>query len=155
MELTIQEVELWRQRVNKSILENVKYSQPLQRGYYRKNLFLIYKDLNYADDFIYYIKPTIESIVMEFRKYGIQVIFNYVLSSISNLNNVEKELDVMDTILALNFTNTFILTNRFKVAYENRPIKKYSMVLKGEYNLSKNLAISNVQPLFVFKNVSS
>ena len=151
IDLTFQEVEMWRQRINSNILESIKYSQPMQKGYYRKNLFLVYKDFNYVDDFIYYIRPTINSIVTEFKKFGIDVQFSYVLSSISQVSAVEKELDLMDTILSLNIINTFILTSRFKRAYDIKSVKKYIMVLKGEYNLSKNLAISNVQPLYVFK----
>ena len=152
LELTFQEVELWRQRVNKRILDDIKYSQPMQKGYYRKNLFVVYKDFNYVDDFIYYIRPTIDNIIMEFKKEGIDVEFNYVLSSISQISALEKELDLMDTILSLNFVNTFILTNRFKKAYDIKNVKKYTMAMKGEYNLSKNLSISNVQPLYIFKN---
>lgn len=155
LELTFQEVELWRQRVNKRILDNIKYSEPIQKGYYRKNLFLVYKDFNYVDDFIYYIRPTIESIVQEFHKYGIELQFNYVLSSISQISALEKELDLMDTILSLNFINTFILTNRFKKAYDIKNVKRYVPALKGEYNLSKNLAISNIQPLYEFRDAQN
>ncbi len=148
LELTFQEVELWKQRINKKLLENVSYSKPMQKGYYRKNLFLMYRDFNYVDDFLYYIKPTLDSIVLEFKRYGIAASFSYVLSAISKLENLEKELDCMDTILSLNFLNDFIVTNRFKITYDNKPTHQYSMVLKGEYNLSKNLTISNKQPLY-------
>lgn len=148
LELTFQEVELWKQRVNKRILENVSYSKPMQKGYYRKNLFLMYKDFNFIDDFLYYIKPTLDSIVLEFKKYGISISYSYVLSAISNIETLEKELDCMDTILSLNFINEFIVTNRFKITYDNKPTHQYSMILKGEYNLSKNLTISNKQPLY-------
>ena len=68
---------------------------------------------------------------------------------------LEKELDIMDTILALNFINMFILTSKFKQAYEIRTVQKYKMESKGEYNLSKNLTVSNLQPLFIFKDVSN
>lgn len=155
LELTFQEVEIWKQRVNKSILENIKYSQPLQKGYYRKNLFIVYKDFNYSDEFIYYINPTISSVIKEFLKYDINLEFNYVLSSAPELSKIEKELDFMDTILSLNFTNTFILTNRFKTNYERKINRKYTMIMKGEYNLSKNLSISNIQPLFIFKDIQN
>lgn len=148
LELTFQEVELWKQRVNKKLLENVSYSKPMQKGYYRKNLFLMYKDFNYVDDFVYYIKPTLDSLVLEFRKYGITLSYSYVLSAIAKLDTLEKELDCMDTILSLNFINEFIITNRFKVTYDNKATHQYSMILKGEYNLSKNLSISNKQPLY-------
>lgn len=153
LELTFQEVEVWKQRVNKKLLENVSYSKPMQKGYYRKNLFLMYKDFNYVDDFLYYIRPTLDSIVLEFRKYGVAISFSYVLSSISKLENLEKELDCMDTILSLNFVNDFIVTNRFKVTYDHKPIHQYNMTFKGEYNLSKNLTVSNKQPLFILTDL--
>ncbi|MCD7739754.1 MAG: hypothetical protein LUH11_00170 [Candidatus Gastranaerophilales bacterium] len=148
IELTFQEVEIWKQRINKRLIENINYTKPMQKGYYRKNLFLIYRDFNYADEFIYYIKPTLDSIVLEFKKYGIYVSFCFVLSAVSNIDTLERELDVMDTILSLNFINDFVVTSRFKITYENKPIHQYSMVLKGEYNLSKNLTISNRQSLY-------
>lgn len=149
LELTFQDVEIWRQRVNKKLLDNILYSKPMQKGYYRKNLFLIYKEFNYVDDFIYYIRPTLDSIVLEFRRYGIAVTFCYVLSALALMQNLEKELDCMDTILSLNFLNEIVVTNRFKVTYDNKGIQQYSMILKGEYNLSKNLSISNKQPLYI------
>lgn len=152
LELTFQEVELWKQRVNKKLLENILYSKPMQKGYYRKNLFLMYKDFNYVDDFLYYIKPTLDSVVLEFRKYGIAISFCYVLSALSQMQNLEKELDCMDTILSLNFVNEFVVTNRFKITYDNKAIQQYQMQLKGEYNLSKNLSISNKQPLYVLSD---
>lgn len=148
LELTFQEVEIWKQRVNKRLLENISYSKPMQKGYYRKNLFLMYKDFNYVDDFLYYIRPTLDSIVLEFKKYGISISYSYVLSAISQIENLERELDCMDTILSLNFINEFIVTNRFKITYDNKPTHQYSMILKGEYNLSKNLTISNKQPIY-------
>ncbi len=154
-ELTFQEVEDWKQRINKQILESVKSSLPQQKGYYRKNLFLVYKNFNYVDDFICYINPTISSIISDFKQYGIDIKFNYVLSTVTMISEIEKELDLMDTILSLNFVNTFILTEKFKNIYERRSSQKYTMILKGEYNLSKNLSISNVQPLFIFKEVSN
>lgn len=152
LELTFQEVELWKQRVNKKLLENILYSKPMQKGYYRKNLFLMYKDFNYVDDFLYYIKPTLDSIILEFRKYGISISFCFVLSALSQMQNLERELDCMDTILSLNFVNEYVVTNRFKITYDNKGIQQYQMQLKGEYNLSKNLSISNKQPLYVLSD---
>lgn len=148
LELTFQEVEIWKQKVIKKILEHLNYSKPQQKGYYRKNLFLIYKDFNYVDDFMYYTKPTLDSITLEFRKLGIAVSYSYVLSSIINSDALEKELDCMDTILSLYFVNEPIVTNRFKLTYDNKPNHQYSVKYKGEYNLSKNLSISNQQPLY-------
>ena len=148
LELTFQEVEVWKQRVNKKLLENINYSKPMQKGYYRKNLFLMYKDFNYVDDFIYYIKQTIDSIIIEFKRYGISVTFCNVLSSITDTAVLEKELDCMDTILSLNFLNEIIVTNRFKITYDNKVSQQYLIKIKGEYNLSKNLTITNRQPVY-------
>ena len=153
LELTFQEVEIWKQRINKKLIENINYSKPMQKGYYRKNLFIMYKDFNYVDDFVYYIKPTLASIVLEFKKYGIATTFSFVLSAITVVENLEKELDCMDTILSLNFINDFIVTSRFKVTYDNKQTHQYQMIFKGEYNLSKNLTISNKQPLFVLEDI--
>lgn len=152
LELTFQEVEIWKQRVNKKLLENILYSKPSQKGYYRKNLFLVYKDFNYVDDFIYYIRPTLDSVILEFRKYGISVSYCYVLSAIALMQNLEKELDCMDTILSLNFVNETVVTNRFKITYDNKGIQQYTIQLRGEYNLSKNLSISNKQPLYILSD---
>ncbi len=148
LELTFQEVELWKQRINKKLLDNISYSKPMQKGYYRKNLFLMYKDFNYCDDFVYFVKPTLDSIKLEFRKYGISVAFSYVLSALTDMQRLETELDCMDTILSLNFVNESIVTNRFKITYDNKAIQQYDLQLKGEYNLSKNLSISNRQALY-------
>ena len=58
----------------------------------------------------------------------------------------------MDTILSLGFMSECIVTNRFKINYDNRGVCKYAVELKGEYNLSKNLSISNRQTLFELVN---
>ena len=148
LELTFQEVEVWKQRIIKKLIENIIYSKPIQKGYYRKNLFLVYRDFNYVDEFLYYIQPTLEAITLEFRKYRIFISYSYVLSSLSFSRDLEKELDIMDTILSLNFINECIVTQKFKIAYDNRGVRKYKLDLKGEYNLSKNLSISNRQMLY-------
>jgi len=149
LELTFQEVDVWKQKINKKLIDNVSYSKPMQKGYYRKNLFLVYKDFNYVDDFIYYIRPTLDSISLEFRKFGVSVSYSYVLSALSQLQYLEKELDCMDTVLSLGFSNQIIVTSRFKVTYNTKVNPQYSIRLKGEYNLSKNLSISNKQQLYI------
>ncbi len=148
LELTFQQVEVWNQRVNKRLIENFNSSQPIQKGYYRKNLFLVYKEFNQTDNIIYYINPTLDSIIMEFKKYGIEISFSYVLSSISNSKELEKELDCMDTVLSLNFINEPVVTQRFKINYDKKANPMYYVQLRGEYNLSKNLTISNRQSLY-------
>lgn len=154
-ELTFQEVEMWKQSVNKKLIENVLYSKPMQKGYYRKNLFLMYQDFNYVDEFVYYIKPTLDRIIAEFAQQGISISFSYVLSALLMMSNLEKELDCMDTVLSLNLLNQCVVTNRFRINYQNQDMRKFAISALGEYNLSKNLAISNRQPLFVLKNLGN
>ncbi len=149
LDLTIKEVQYWKQRINKTLLEHFSPSKPMQKGYYRKNLFLLYNDFNYVEDLVYHAKPTLAQIITEFKKYGVIVSFCTVLSSISSVAaNLEKELDLMDIVLSLKFHNEIMLTQRFKIAYDNKDIQQYSMKFKGEYNLSKNLTITNRQPLY-------
>ncbi|MCD7879946.1 MAG: hypothetical protein LUG16_08450, partial [Candidatus Gastranaerophilales bacterium] len=99
-------------------------------------------------DFVYYISPTLDALSLEFRKYGILTTYTYVLSALPQLQNLEKELDCMDTILSLNFNNEFIVTERFKKAYDRKLKQIYTTHVKGEYNLSKNLSITNRQLLY-------
>ncbi|MBQ4122797.1 hypothetical protein IJD44_03620 [bacterium] len=152
LELTLKEVQDWKLRINKKLLEQISYSKPIQKGYYRKNLFLLYENFDYVDDFVYYIKPTLATISAEFKKYGVSVNFCSVLSSISNISStLEKELDIMDIILSLKFFDEIMLTQKFKINYDNKNIQQYILKFKGEYNLSKNLTISNRQPLYMLE----
>lgn len=149
LELSFQEYEEWKKLVNKSLLKSLTQSPVLQKGYYRGNLFLVYRDFNYAERFIFHLKPTLYSTILEYKREGILVTFSYVLSSVSDIHTLEKELDCMDTIFSLNFKDSVIVTNRFKIVYESRNAKNYDISLKGEYNLSKNLTIANNQPVYM------
>ena len=152
IDLTFQNVELWKQRVNKRLIDNISYSKPMQKGFYKNNLFIAYKDFSYVDDFIMHLRPTFDSIVNEFSKYGVTLSFSCVLSSIPEIIYLEKELDCMDTIISLELeSDNVILTGRFKSVYDTKTNKKYLLKYKGDYNLSKNLTISNRQPLYVLK----
>lgn len=152
IELTLKEVQDWKQKVNKRLLQEISYSKPLQKGYYRKNLFLLYNDFNYIEDFVYYIKPTLTTISSDFKKNGIIVTFCSVLSAVSSVSTgLEKELDLMDIIISLKFYNEIMLTQRFKINYDNKSVQQYLMKFKGEYNLSKNLTITNRQPLYMLE----
>ncbi len=147
--LTFQEAEYWKQLVNKELIKNIDFVKPMQKGYYRKNLFMLYRDFKCVEKILYYLKPALNSIVLEFRKDDVLVVFSVVLSSISDIEQIEKELDCMDTIISLNLINDVIVTNRFKLIYDNmEALRKYVLHLKGEYNLSKNLTVTNNQPVF-------
>ena len=148
IELTFQEVDIWKQRVNKVLLDNLNYTKPARKAKYRKNLFLLYQNFNFVDDLVYYIKPTTQSISNKFKEESIRVGFGYVFSAIDDETDLEPELDTMDTVLSLNFSDEAIATQHFKTIYENRTVKKFNLELKGEYNLSKNLTVKNKQALY-------
>jgi len=150
LELTFKEVDMWKQRINKKLIHSFAYSKPTQKGYYRKNLFFIYDDFNFVDKFVYFLKPTLASIIAEFKKYGILVSFDSVLSVASDTSSFEKEVESMDVILALKFAdNSIMVTEKFKKLYDKKTTKQYMLNLKGEYNLSKNLNVVNRQNIYV------
>ncbi len=151
-DLSYDELELWKQRVIKKLVLNLQDTNPMQKGYYRKNLFLVYKNFNYADKFLYFLNVGLQSIVNEFKQYKIRVSFSFVISALNITDNMEKELDLMDTIILLNFVNEFVVTNKFKCTYKAMETQKYDLLPKGEFNLSKHLSISNRQMVYVLTN---
>lgn len=140
--------EKLKKRICDAIIDNLNMNKLDQCGFYKKNLFIVYKDFEYIDSFIYYIKVTLDSLAKEFATPQVMIDFNVTFSIISNLSQLENELIMMDMILTLNMMNEFISTAKFKTAYENRERSKYVLVTKGTYNLSRNLSINNNQDIF-------
>lgn len=140
--------EKLKKRICDAIIDNLNMNKLDQCGFYKKNLFIVYKDFEYIDSFIYYIKVTLDSLAKEFATPQLMIDFNITFSVISNLSQLESELMIMDMILTLNMMNEFISTAKFKTAYENREHSKYVLVTKGTYNLSRNLSVNNNQDLF-------
>jgi len=140
--------EKLKKRICDAIIDNLNMNKLAQCGFYKKNLFIVYKDFEYIDNFIYYIKVTLDSLAKEFATPQVMIDFNVTFSVISNLSQLENELTTMDMILNLNILNEFVSTSKFKTAYENQERTKYVLVTKGTYNLSRNLSINNNQDLF-------
>ena len=140
--------EKLKKRICDAIIDNLNMNKLDQCGFYKKNLFIVYKDFDYIDSFIYYIKVTLDSLSKEFATPQLMIDFNITFSVISNLSQLENELIMMDMILTLNMMNEFVSTAKFKAAYESRERSKYVLVTKGTYNLSRNLSINNNQDLF-------
>ncbi len=147
-DLPLQAVNEYKTLVYKEILKKITAIRPIQKGYFRKNLFMLFKDFKITDNLIYILKPALEEITQEYTREDVSVTFSVILSSIFDVNNLEKELDSMDTIFLLNIDDLIIVTNKFKLNYENNTTFKYALKLKGEYNLSKNLTISNNQTIY-------
>lgn len=143
--------EKLKKRICDAIIDNLNMNKLAQCGFYKKNLFIVYKDFEYIDNFIYYIKVTLDSLAKEFATPQVMIDFNVTFSVISNLTQLESELTTMDMVLNLNLMNEFVSTAKFKAAYENQERTKYVLVTKGTYNLSRNLSINNNQDLFSIK----
>jgi len=140
-----------KKRICDAIIDNLNMNKLAQCGFYKKNLFIVYKDFDYIDSFIYYIKVTLDSLAKEFASPQLMIDFNVTFSIISSLSQLENELILMDMILTLNMMNEFVSTAKFKSAYEGRERTKYVLVTKGTYNLSRNLSINNNQDLFTIR----
>ena len=143
--------EKLKKRICDAIIDNLNMNKLDQCGFYKKNLFIVYKDFDYIDSFIYYIKVTLDSLAKEFASPQLMIDFNVTFSVISSLSQLENELILMDMILTLNMMNEFVSTAKFKNAYESRERTKYVLVTKGTYNLSRNLSINNNQDLFTIR----
>ncbi|MGN0004580.1 MAG: hypothetical protein ACI37Z_01185, partial [Candidatus Gastranaerophilaceae bacterium] len=132
----------------KSLLNNLNLNQVTQKGYYKKKLFLVYKNVSYFDDFIFYTRETLMSLSREFIRPSLRIDFLVSMNSIGQTEDFREKLDILDTINKLTLRNEFICTQALKDIYDTIPKHQYSLVSKGVYNLSKNLNISNHQEIF-------
>lgn len=132
----------------KSLLNNLNLNQVTQKGYYKKKLFLVYKNISYFDDFIFYTRETLMSLSKEFVRPTLRIDFLVNINSIGISEDFKDKLDVLDTINKLALRNEFICTQSLKNIYETLPKQQYSFTSKGVYNLSKNLNVSNHQEIF-------
>lgn len=149
--LSPQEIASIKTKFFESLLNNLNFNQVSQKGYYKKKLFLIYKNIYYLDDFVFYTRETLMSLAKEFTLPTIRIDFLVGMHSISVNEEFKDKLDIIDIINKLGLKNEFICTQSLKTLYENLPKQNYTLVSKGIYNLSKNLNISNNQEIFSLK----
>lgn len=152
--ITPEEVENLKERFYKALLDNLNQNQITQKGQYKKKLFLIYKDINYIDNFIFYTRETLNSLSREFSKPTIRIDFLVGLTRLKTTDNINEEINILDTIICLGIKNEFICTSTFKTNYDERTKKQYKPVTKGVYNLSKNLNITNNQEIYSLRENS-
>lgn len=131
-----------------TLMNNLNLNQVLQKGYYKKKLFLVYKNAQYFDDFIYYTRETLNSMSKEFVRPTLRIDFLVGLNAIAPNEDFKEKLDILDTVNKLNLKNEFICTQSLKDIYSCMPKQNYVMSSKGVYNLSKNLNVSNNQEIF-------
>jgi hypothetical protein len=131
-----------------SLLQNLNLNQVAQKGYYKKKLFLVYKNVSFFDDFIFYTRETLNSMSKEFSRPTLRIDFLVGINSMAAGNDLKGQLDVLDTINKLSLKNEFICTQSMHDIYECMQKQSYRLVSKGVYNLSKNLNISNNQEVF-------
>lgn len=149
--LEFEEVEKLKEKFYESLLNNLNKNQIRQKGIYNKKLYLIYKDFNYVDNFIFYTKETLNALSREFSRPSIKIDFLVGLTKLYATDSLNEEINILDTIICLGIKNEFICTSSFKINYERREKKQYKLTTKGIYNLSKNLNISNNQEIYSLK----
>lgn len=146
--LTPEAMDNLKDKFHEALLNNLNQNQISQKGYYKKKLYLIYKDFDYIDNFIFYTRETLNSLSREFSKPTLRIDFLVGLGTLKHTDDLNQEINVLDTIICLNLKNEFITTAGFKNLYDQREKRQYRPVTKGIYNLSKNLNISNNQEIF-------
>ncbi len=146
--LSPEEIAKMKTKFFTSLLNNLNLNQVLQKGYYRKKLFLVYKNVSYFDDFIFYTRETLNSLSREFARPTLRIDFLVGMNAIGTNEDFKEKLDVLDTVNKLSLRNEFICTQSLKDIYDCLAKQHYRLISKGVYNLSKNLNISNNQEIF-------
>ena len=152
--LSQETIDSLREKFHEALLNNLNHNQITQKGFFKKKLYLIYKDFDYIDNFIFYTRETLNSLSREFAKPTIRIDFLVALGSLKFNDDLNTEINVLDTIICLNLKNEFISTSNFRITYDERAKKQYRLVTKGIYNLSKNLNISNNQEIFSLRELT-
>ena len=109
--------------------------------------------MNYFDEFIFYSRETLNSLLHEFSRPTIRIDFYVSLCECRNTEMLKSKLDMLDTIDKLGLKNDFICTASLKELYELLPKKQYEFLSKGIYNLSKNLNVSNNEELYSLRSL--
>ncbi len=146
--LSPEEVAKIKNKFFTALLQNLNLNQVLQKGYYKKKLFLVYKNISYFDDFIFYTRETLNSLSKEFTRPTLRIDFLVGLNTIMASDDLRDKLGILDTINKLSLKNEFICTQALRDTYECSPKQTYRLASKGVYNLSKNLNVSNNQEIF-------
>ncbi len=151
--MSAEAIDSLKHRFYEALLNNLNHNQISQKGYFRKKLYLIYKDFDYVDNFIFYTRETLNSLSKEFAKPTIRIDFLVGLGSLSFNDDFSNEINILDTIICLNLKNEFVTTSGFKSTYETRTKSQYRLITKGIYNLSKNLNVANNQEIFSLREL--
>ncbi len=149
--LSPEAVDELKKKFHEALLNNLNQNQITQKGYFKKKLYLIYKDFDYIDNFIFYTRETLNSLSREFSKPTLRIDFLVSLGRLRPTDDFMQEINILDTIICLNLKNEFVTTVGFRNLYEDRNKRQYKNVTKGIYNLSKNLNINNNQEIFSMK----
>ena len=136
-----------------SILNNLNMNHINQKGYYKKKLFLIYKNMNYFDEFIFYTRETLNALLHEFSRPTLRIDFYVALCECRPSDDLKAKLDILDIIDKLGLRNDFICTSSLKELYELLPKQQYEFLSKGIYNLSKNLNVTNNDEVYSLRSL--
>lgn len=146
--MTPEAMDRLKTKFHEALLNNINQNQITQKGLFKKKLYLIYKEFDYIDNFIFYTRETLNSLSREFSKPTLRIDFLVALGCLGQNDDLNTEINILDTIICLNLQNEFISTSAFKRRYDDRQKKQYRLVTKGVYNLSKNLNVTNNQEIY-------
>lgn len=146
--LSTEEMGKLKTKFYEALLGNINENKVGQKGFYKKKLFIIYKDFEYIDNFVFYTRETLNSLAKEFTKPSLKIDFLIALSTLNSVEELSYELNQLDTIICLDIKNEFTTTANFKNTYETLTKKQFKLTSKGIYNLSKNLHVSNNQEIY-------
>lgn len=149
--LSSEEMTKLKTKFYTALLNNINNNHIAQKGFYKKKLFIIYKDFEYIDNFVFYARETLNSLSREFSKPSLKIDFLVGMGSLKTMEELAPELSKLDTIICLDINNEFVTTSSFKSVYETMEKKQYQLISKGLYNLSKNLHVTNNQEIYTIR----
>jgi len=150
--LSPEEIAKIKNNFYSSILNNINMNHINQKGYYRKKLFLIYKNMNYFDEFVFYTKETLNALLHEFSRPSMRIDFYVALCEFKLTENLKSKLETLDTIDKLGLKNDFICTSSLRELYDLLPKKQFEFISRGVYNLSKNLNVTNNEEIYSLRS---
>ena len=150
--LSPEEIAKIKNNFYNSILNNINMNHINQKGYYRKKLFLIYKNMNYFDEFVFYTKETLNALLHEFSRPTMRIDFYVALCEYRLTDNLKNRLENLDTIDKLGLKNDFVCTSSLRELYELLPKKQFEFISRGVYNLSKNLNVAINEEIYSLRS---
>lgn len=146
--MTPEKIELLKNKFYHTILNDINKNNIIKKGLFKKNLFIYYSDTDYVDEFIKYVRNTLNTLVHEFTTPSLRIEINIAFDIITSEDELARKLELCDIITGISAKNEFVCTDMFREHYIRRFAPMYKLVSEGVYNLSRNLKITNNHEIF-------